>query len=349
MSDGEKARGAGDVNMKLVVMVAVLAPCLAQGQDFEFPIVRPPVNAGIQAGEPITAQGMLNRLGILMDALDALAARLVDAEVELDADCPTLRAADGSVRRYRRLPNRPGEQVVCRVDGPDPDRGDEMVRVGDFWIDRYELVVVQRVPVAGGSPAWGRGACDTGGNPEVTVLRTGEQVTGAGLAADGSWSPDADGLPPVMACSADLAVDPTVGLTWYQANQACTLVGKHLCTSAEWLAAAVGTPENGGIDGDGNPPGVVACNTRSDGRRHVGALAADADQGAAGESLAGACVSRYGALEMLGNVDEWVADRWLSEGLVHGGHYLAPVSLTSYQTRELDSTASGARCCASGH
>ena len=131
--------------------------------------------------------------------------------------------------------------------------------------------------------------------------------------------------------------------------QACTLVGKHLCTSAEWLAAAVGTPENGGIDGDGNPPGVVACNTRSDGRRHVGALAADADQGAAGESLAGACVSRYGALEMLGNVDEWVADRWLSEGLVHGGHYLAPVSLTSYQTRELDSTASGARCCASGH
>ncbi len=80
---------------------------------------------------------------------------------------------------------------------------------------------------------------------------------------------------------------PTINVTWFQAQQACAAAGKRLLTNAEWQMAAAGTP-------DGAPNGVrdtsLPCTTR----------------GITGDDPA--CISNWGVNDMVGNVNEWVAD-----------------------------------------
>ncbi len=73
---------------------------------------------------------------------------------------------------------------------------------------------------------------------------------------------------------------PSAYITWFQSQQACANSGKRLLTNAEWQMAAAGTLDanctaGGGVTGD----------------RPL-------------------CVSNWGAFDMAGNVDEWVAD-WI--------------------------------------
>ena len=78
-------------------------------------------------------------------------------------------------------------------------------------------------------------------------------------------------------------VKPSADITWFQAQQALVNSGKRLPTNAEWQAAAAGTPDS-----------ADTC---------IRTAAANANTG----SDSG-CVSRFGAYDMVGNVEEWVAD-----------------------------------------
>ena len=83
-------------------------------------------------------------------------------------------------------------------------------------------------------------------------------------------------------------VTPSGYATWFEAEEACANAGKRLPSNAEWQVAAMGTPDPGPDNGttDCNTNGVAAVSTGS----------------------RSACVSRRGAYDMVGNLQEWVAD-----------------------------------------
>jgi formylglycine-generating enzyme required for sulfatase activity len=86
---------------------------------------------------------------------------------------------------------------------------------------------------------------------------------------------------------------PSACISWFQAEQACALSGGRLLTNQEWQRAAAGTPAP---DTDN---GTTDCNTGSPGTP------------AFLPSLTGArldCVSSWGVFDMVGNLEEWVAD-----------------------------------------
>jgi hypothetical protein len=82
---------------------------------------------------------------------------------------------------------------------------------------------------------------------------------------------------------------PSSRITWFQAQEACANSGKRLPTSAEWQVGAYGTPDPGPDDG------TTDCNTG-------GTFTVD------GTGARSACVSGRGAFDMVGNLEEWVAD-----------------------------------------
>ncbi len=89
-------------------------------------------------------------------------------------------------------------------------------------------------------------------------------------------------------------VEPSGEITWFQAQQALANSGKRLPTNAEWQMAVAGTPDPGTDNGtsdcnvtlQGFPNGPDPVNTGS----------------------RSACVSNWGANDMVGNQWEWVAD-----------------------------------------
>lgn len=102
--------------------------------------------------------------------------------------------------------------------------------------------------------------------------------------ANGNWNA------PVYAVSV-AGVVPSTCVTWFQAEQACALSGKRLLTNQEWQRAAAGTPADATI-----------CN--------VSPLA-HPSSGPRATGSAPQCISKWGAFDMVGNVDEWVAD-WVT-------------------------------------
>jgi formylglycine-generating enzyme required for sulfatase activity len=144
----------------------------------------------------------------------------------------------------------------------------DMVKVGDFCIDKYEAHVV-----------------DSNGIPKGT---SGDDYPCSDNGNDCSDPSQPNNMIFVRSVA---GVTPSAFITWFQAQQACANVGKRLPTNAEWQMAAAGTPDPGTDDEatDCNlivppGPGITATGSRSK------------------------CVSNFGAFDMVGNLWEWVAD-----------------------------------------
>jgi formylglycine-generating enzyme required for sulfatase activity len=82
---------------------------------------------------------------------------------------------------------------------------------------------------------------------------------------------------------------PSANVTWLQAQAACENARKRLPSNAEWQAAVAGTPDPGPDNG------TTDCNTSS-------------VRVAVATGTRSSCKSARGAFDMVGNLNEWVAD-----------------------------------------
>jgi formylglycine-generating enzyme required for sulfatase activity len=169
----------------------------------------------------------------------------------------------------------------------------DAVLVGQTCVDKYEASVwsfVGSVPSGGGELALEKILKGTVTLTDLEDERV-TQISPSSLCEPpfpSTFPPNGGWTEPLYAVSVP-GVQPTACVTWFQAAQACRLSGKRLATNLEWQDAAAGTPDTGADDG------TTDCNTSS---------TFDA-------SLTGSranCKSKWGAFDMVGNVQEWVAE-----------------------------------------
>ncbi|MBI5526631.1 MAG: SUMF1/EgtB/PvdO family nonheme iron enzyme [Deltaproteobacteria bacterium] len=207
-------------------------------------------------------------------------------------DCSTtknLSVPNLAITTSYSLPDCPqGYLKDARTDIVLCKRGsDEMVKVGNFWIDRYEASVWEKADCLG--TAYGNYG---GPSPSDDYPSTFPDT--------GNWTV------PLFACS-KAGVVPSRMLTWFQAQQSCELSGKDLCSNEQWQASVAGTNDPGSYDGTAGG----ACNTSAAGPRKTGMAGATP-----GGSTS--CISKWGAEDMIGNVDGWAA-AWVTDGPVWNG------------------------------
>ena len=126
-----------------------------------------------------------------------------------------------------------------------------------------------------------------GGAVQVSIAGPTQSCGGApfpaGFPVTGNWTEPlyAASLPGVM---------PTGCITWFQAEQACALAGKRLPTNDEWQQAAAGTTDALPADENSSLCNIFASN------------------GPVNTGSRSQCVSKWGAVDMVGNLYEWVGD-----------------------------------------
>jgi hypothetical protein len=165
-----------------------------------------------------------------------------------------------------------GSAPVCEGNGTGADgKTDEMVAAGAVCIDKFEASVWSSPT---GGTEYGVGSDDMPGGCHDTGYGCKGKIFARSVAG----------------------VPPTRFITYFQAQQALAAVGKRLPSNAEWQQAAIGTPDQGAFTGGAGPDdGTTSCNTNS--------AVTTVNTGSRS-----ACVSDWGAYDMVGNLREWVAD-----------------------------------------
>jgi formylglycine-generating enzyme required for sulfatase activity len=152
---------------------------------------------------------------------------------------------------------------------------------GTVCVDRYEASVWRVDPIEGASLV----KKIQQGKVTLKDLEEAEQL---GSADDYAPCTDqGDGCTNIFAISI-AGVLPASDVTWFQAQQACKNARKRLPTSAEWQAAVAGTSDAA----DNSGPNT--CNTATGQKLPAGQRSG--------------CVSFDGAIDMVGNLREWVDD-----------------------------------------
>lgn len=192
--------------------------------------------------------------------------------------------------------------VMAAGDQCQPDS----VYSGGACIDKYESSVWRLDPLQDRKLI----KSIQSGTVTAAVLLDAE-VTQLGLTY-GDYEPcDNNGqdCPDIYAVSVP-GVLPSVSLTWFQAQQACNNSGKRLPSNAEWQAAVSGTPDATVSSPDNGTTTCVTGKSSYQGSAEPTGSRSD-------------CVSTYGAYDMVGNIDEMVADWSLRSGCLS---YLPHVS-----------------------
>ncbi|RJO70451.1 MAG: formylglycine-generating enzyme family protein [Myxococcales bacterium] len=171
---------------------------------------------------------------------------------------------------------------------------DEMVKAGDFWVDRYENVIVD-------ATKYNSGDCNGSGG---TIY--GQNSTDPGSVWDSVGFPkNGQATQKLYACSVKNNA-PTRNVTWFQAQAACGFSGKVLPTNAQWQLAAQGTPDP---DSTQPTPGNEKCNIwGEEGSKPSGSLWGPQVNETIQSGSAAQCQSTVGAYDMIGNVWEWTEE-----------------------------------------
>jgi hypothetical protein len=152
---------------------------------------------------------------------------------------------------------------------------------------------------------------------------------------------------------------PTVFMTWYDARRACRDEGKHLCKRAEWTLACEGpkrAPFPYGWERFPSPCNVSRPVDEADNKRLSNPNTRQAEIARLWQAdPIGShpdCISPFGAIDMVGNVDEWTDNSDEGGELVStlNGGYWGPVRNTCRLTTkthgpEFQFYQIGFRCC----
>ena len=179
----------------------------------------------------------------------------------------------------------------------------DSVKAGDVCIDTYEESVWQIPPsnlalvvkVQAGTATLAD--LTAGGATQLSPAPSCSPGFPENFPGDGQWTPVTGFSPPspgVYAVSIP-GVPPSACITWFQANEACTLSGKRLVRNDEWQRAAASTPD------PGTDNGTTDCN--------IASTYVPSNTGSRSK-----CKSVWGAFDMVGNASEWVAD-WADQAV----------------------------------